>query len=253
MLLSAGEIIKKSWHDYTEHWHEWSVFSLLLIAPSLLVVLSGSVGMYIESLFPGAGIITNIIVFIFIVAGAIIGYWSSLAIISAVGHFIRTGQLTTWKENYSTTVKFIWPSFYTSLFAGVLIILGLLLIFIPGIIFSIWFYFALYFVILDGKRGWSALGASKLLVKGRWWATWWRLLAPGFVFGLVIGIIYAIFGAIVNILPLGEESLALINNIASVLVSSLAIPLTTLAIAHLFNSLQTNPLVSAPTEPPAIV
>lgn len=253
MLLSASEIIKKSWHDYTEHWHDWVTFSLLIFVPSFLVVFFGSIILYIDSLFPSASVATSIVALVFIIIGALAYFWSSLAIINAVGHFVRSGQLSTWKENYLNTTKYLWPSFYTSFFAGFLIVIGTILFLVPGVIFSIWFYFIIYFVILEGKYGSAALGASKTLVKGRWWATWWRILAPSMVFGLGVGILQSILTTLLSAFPLDAVSLQLMKNIVSAITGSLSIPLTVIAVVNLFFSLQANPLVSVPTEPPATV
>jgi len=81
-----------------------------------------------------------------------------------------------------------WPAaIYTNIVGGILLILLFLIIIIPGLIYSIYWTFALYAVALSGKSGKQALDHSKSIVKNRWWT----VLGYIFVFGL-IGFVLAI-------------------------------------------------------------
>jgi hypothetical protein len=78
-------------------------------------------------------------------------------------------------------------------FWRLLVVLGSsLLLILPGIYFGIALYFSQLILIDQGTRGTQALGASRALVRGRWWGTFWRLLAGGIVFGLLTGLATAI-------------------------------------------------------------
>jgi|WetSurMetagenome_2_1015567.scaffolds.fasta_scaffold99865_3 hypothetical protein len=81
-----------------------------------------------------------------------------------------------------------WPAaIYTNIIEGVLLLLLFLLIIIPGLIYSIYWTFALYAVALSGKSGKEALDYSKTIVKNRWWT----VLGYTLVFGL-IGLVLSI-------------------------------------------------------------
>ncbi len=68
---------------------------------------------------------------------------------------------------------------------------GFLLLIIPGILFSIWLWFAGCATVLDGKRGLEALSHSRHLYRGRFFKTGWSaFLGPGIL-------LLAIFLAIV--------------------------------------------------------
>lgn len=248
MLLNASEIIEKSWGDYKTHWHDWSVFSLLTVAPVLLLMLSGALSIFLDSIFPQTVIASSIIILILVIIAALAGFWSSLALKHAVGNYVRSGTINHWKEHYSYALKYIWPGIYTSFFVGLVVFGGTLLLIIPGIIFSLWYSFILYVLVLDDKRGWSALSASKALVSGRWWATWWRLFIPSLVFGIATSLISSGITALLSLTPLGTDATKIIDAVLSGILSALALPLTTLATAHLFVSLQNNPVNALPTE-----
>ncbi len=68
------------------------------------------------------------------------------------------------------------PFFWVSLLRGLMVLAGLILLVIPGIIFSIWFCLAQYVFVFEGKKGLAASWRSKDLVKGYGWAVFGRLL-----------------------------------------------------------------------------
>lgn len=67
-------------------------------------------------------------------------------------------------------------------YAGLLLLFGLivtggsLLLIVPGIVFSIWFFFCQYILADEGVGGLRALERSRQLVRGHWWAIFGRCL-----------------------------------------------------------------------------
>lgn len=90
---------------------------------------------------------------------------------------------------------------------GASILMGLylfglyILLIVPGIIFSVYWIFTIYTVILLDKSGKAAMDYSKELVVGRWWTTFWYSVAFGIMsFVVAFGLGY-INGLIINIAP----------------------------------------------------
>lgn len=79
-----------------------------------------------------------------------------------------------------------------SLAAGLLTIIGIILLIIPGIVVSVWLSFVSFLVIDKNLGVKEALKTSKKMVKGNFWA----LLGRFIVFGLVIGLIQIIIGSV---------------------------------------------------------
>ncbi len=80
-----------------------------------------------------------------------------------------------------------------------LIILGLsLLLIIPGIIYSVYYVFAPFAVVLRGKSGKKALDYSKKLVQGQWWRVFGMLFGLGIIFAIFDGIITFVLSRISN-------------------------------------------------------
>lgn len=116
-----------------------------------------------------------------IVAGGIVGVigfivflfvtlWIEVALFEAI--LSGTGFKQSFVQSKHKVAKF----FGTSLLAGLIILLGFVLLIVPGIIFTVWYSFASWVVIAEGISGSAALKQSKNYVKDRWWSVAWRLL-----------------------------------------------------------------------------
>jgi len=75
--------------------------------------------------------------------------------------------------------------FVSALLAGLVIGLGLLLLIIPGIIFSIWYVFITQVVMIEGLGGGRALARSKSLTEGHRG----RIFGIIFILGLLVGLL----------------------------------------------------------------
>ncbi|MBU1348839.1 hypothetical protein KJ781_02105 [Patescibacteria group bacterium] len=84
------------------------------------------------------------------------------------------------------------PFFLVSILVGLATLGGIILFILPGIYLAIAFSFSQMILVDKGTRGTQALAASRALVRGRWWETFWRLLVGGIVFGLLIGLVVGI-------------------------------------------------------------
>jgi hypothetical protein len=86
--------------------------------------------------------------------------------------------------------------FLTSLLMGLLILVGFVLLVVPGIYLAIALSFSVWFVVLEGVDGTEALKKSKELVEGRWFAVFGRWIIAGVAVWLLFAIPAGIFQAI---------------------------------------------------------
>src|SRR5581483_3156420 len=175
-LMPVGELFKKSFEMYKKQF--WVFAELACI--NLLVFLA---------LIPVVGIL-GILFFAAhrnITAGLLLlcVFLAAVAVVIAVAWWARTAVLYVIKDRDSNPtakamLKKSWPMLGSYSWVYVLVALALLVGFvvfiIPGIIFMVWFVFAGYVFLWEGKKGTQALMASKELVKGYWWAIFGRLL-----------------------------------------------------------------------------
>lgn len=89
---------------------------------------------------------------------------------------------------------------------SVVTLIGYILFVVPGIIFSIWFAFVMYVLLLEDIGSFKALGRSRELVKGFWWTVFARLLLIAIfsiIFSALLNMINSISGAVFE---LGSQS-----------------------------------------------
>jgi hypothetical protein len=172
----------------------------------------------------------------------------------------------------------MWPTIYTSLLTGLVIFGGTVLFIVPGIIFSVWYVFSTYAVILDNKKGGVALKFSKSLVIGRWWRMVWRIVVPSLLFGLIAYVIilaiilptnWSYFSTSLNsainipeisstssyvdyqrllaeAAPLPSIGLTIFNGLITAIVYMFLVPISTVAMSMLYLSAKENPETEVP-------
>ncbi len=82
-------------------------------------------------------------------------------------------------------LKLAFGSFFSYLWLVIAVTLtimgGSLLLVVPGIIFAGWFVLSIYVFVVEGKKGFGAMMASKEYVRGYWWDVMGRLLVLGLI------------------------------------------------------------------------
>lgn len=103
------------------------------------------------------------------------------------------------KENirdiYKVVIKRYWKFLFLSIILYVLYIVGLLVLVVPFVLFSTWFIFSKFLIVVENKGIKLSLKESKKLVKGKFW----KIL----VRNLVFGIFYILSQIIFSSLPYG--------------------------------------------------
>ncbi len=92
-------------------------------------------------------------------------------------------------EIFKETRSIAFPYIGLALLTAVLVLLWSLLLIIPGLIFSVFYSFAIYTFFFENKRGMKAIKRSKELVKGYFWPVLGRIIFLAiilWVFGMVV-------------------------------------------------------------------
>jgi len=244
MLISAGDIISKSVKLYRDNFALFLKYVALLFVPTLIMTFFGySLSFFMRSI---GGVLLGLGIYIIVVVIlSLVAFWVSLGFIRAVAAKYQGQEVKSIGEELKVAVPLILPALLVSILAGLAIFGGFVLLIIPGIIFIMWFAFSLYALLLDNKHGTEALKYSKQLVNGRWWGVFWRILAPAFVFGIIIVIIQWIvakfFGqSIINVFTLTPAIVA--YSLISMIISIVIAPLSTAAPTILYIELKKTPV-----------
>lgn len=93
---------------------------------------------------------------------------------------------------YRFASQYLFSYIWSIILVGFFIVLGLILLIVPGIVVAVWLSFTA-FILIEGKaKGLEALRISKRYVRGIWLQVFLRFLAVAFL-GMLVGSAFAIF------------------------------------------------------------
>lgn len=129
--------------------------------------------------------------------------------------------------------KLIWGDLAIGMIMFLIISLWSLLFVIPGIIFMVFYSFALFVFVYDGYRRSAALARSKELVKGNWWAVFGRILLS-----IIIILVFAtLFGAVLNASHASPAIVFISQAVYYLITFFLISPLLTIYLAEIYRDL----------------
>lgn len=242
-LPSASTLLGESWNQFKATWNESTKVSMWLLYLSLV----GFGLALVEKLAPAIrAFLLPIDLGIIIVS-----VWVSIRLLQTMLAIDEGKKPDLSTQAQKDAWKFFWPLFWIGLLQTIITIGGLILLIIPGIYLGLALSFAQYLAITENKRGLAALSASRALVKGRWWATWWRMFVGNLVIGFGIGAIMIVSMIAIGLLTgpanfiasLRDPALAdpLINGIQNLvqgMVTAACLPLSILYTVKVFRALE---------------
>jgi len=182
--LDLGATLDRAFKIYTGHFVD-------LFVASLVVTLSTAVLSFIAvAAFSGAPFLAVVLLLFIVVLSALFSIGAGYGIASAAFE----GRTVTWQQSLSSAVEKLGPLLVTGFLAALAVIVGVILLILPGIWIGVAMFAAVPVVMVEGLSGTAALSRSIDLVKGHWWATFGRLVVGGILVGIVTSIINAATG-----------------------------------------------------------
>lgn len=150
----------------------FAIYLLMLVAAVGPPLLGAGIGVLLSSVLPfGKGGIVGVCALVGGIgafAGLSCGFGALVVAVLEEDLGVREAFARSWEKFLS----FAWVSFLV----GFVVSGGFLLLIIPGIIFSVWFFFAHFVIFDDDTRGMPALLKSRAYVSGRWFDVFLRLM-----------------------------------------------------------------------------
>ena len=207
--LSLSNVLSLGWSIYQKHF-----------ANILIVTLIVNIPLNIALEFITVPLVNNILITIFSVL-------STMAVVF-IAERAANDETLSFGDALSRSVNRWASGIGTSLLAGIILFLLFLLLIVPGIIWAVYYTFAVQVVALRNEGGKSALDYSKALVQGQWG----RVFGTGFVlsliaFALAFGIGY-VFGLL---------STSPVLSVVATTLGDIVTAFTTVAITVLFLNL----------------
>lgn len=217
-LPSISELLSEA---FTFFKAAWQVF-----APIALVMSAGTI---LTGLFLVLGIEKdNIIMGLLNLVGLVLSIWGSAAILYALKQYVEGNHNLQVVDVYKNAVPYILPVFGTGLIVGIMVILGLILLIIPGIIVAVWGFAASYVVMFENMKYFEAFKRSKDLVSGHWFDVAVRLF--------VLIVVVLLINFVTAVIPV-------VSHIVSAIV---IVPFTTFYSYLLYVKLKETKSISAP-------
>jgi hypothetical protein len=137
----------------------------------------------------------------------LLSYIASLitpAVGALVASDVAVGRQPTIGDIWSRLGRLVIPLILTGLLVVLTIIVGLVLLIIPGILFFVWFSLSSQALVMEDKRYTSAMGRSRQLVKGSWWRVFGILLVIAIVTGIAQQFVETFVVAVLGVVGVGE-------------------------------------------------
>lgn len=247
MLISISEIVRGSWDNYLKTFKRLSPFLGILITTLIIRYFLGFAGLYLNAYTKLSNLSVDVTIFLIILILSLIGAWTGLAIIKLAYLAHKNLPILTFKESYIQTAQYIIPTFLLSFLTAIIITLGSVLFLIPGIIFTIWYYFVNYVVIFENQKNLSCLKTSKQLVVGRWFSMAYRMLAPKIIFVIAMMLSNALLSKlIIFVFNPSEIKIELIIALLSGIVTTFFLPLFIWSDTILYFNAKENPVINTP-------
>lgn len=252
-LKSPTELLSEAWKLYKAR---WKTFVGIMIVPILLMLLVllvfgiGALGLgLLEFFISDSSIIDTTFILLFLVlllalflAMIIIQFWSQVALIFAIKN---SEEKIGIKESYKRGWRKIKPFFWVSVLSGLIIMGGYIFFVIPGIIFSIWFSFAIFIVVAEDLKGMDAILKSREYVRNYWWSVLWRelflaivMISAFVIVFIIIFILASIFVLIAKPSPFLVDAVKEIFNLVGNFASIIIVPLTMAYSFLIYNNLR---------------
>jgi len=184
-LLGIGELLSKAWEIYKKRMITLILVGLgVVLLPLLSLVPFVGLGFVVSLSLPELRVgIMSLSILLGVIAMAWVGNWAFSAFLTAI-----VDEKCDIKEAFQKGKPKIIGHMWLAMLTALILTGAHLLLIIPGIIFTVWFFFAPFVFIDEDVRGMNALLKSKEYVRGRWSGVGLRLLAIWLIAALVSAI-----------------------------------------------------------------
>ena len=138
------------------------------------------------------------IAFVLSIAEIFVTLWVVIALAMCSKAFL-SNQTNEIKKIAKIATSLMQPVLTVALLQILMLIGGFLLLVVPAFLFSVWFCFAQFNVIFDGKRGIGALQTSKDMVKDKFWRVFLTVIGGTFILFFSYSVILSVIMSLIAI------------------------------------------------------
>ncbi len=175
----------------------WTIVALIVLPAQVLVFIIERVSLSSNAFASNGTIYTSGSTAVPLLSVVVIGFLAEIIAIGALSKALvdaYTGHPTDWRHSISFAAEHLGPLVLLAIVYVVFLVIGYILFIIPGIYLTVVWSVAVPALVFERIGPMAALGRSRHLVGGRWWATFAVLLvgiiaiiAVSFIVGLILG------------------------------------------------------------------
>lgn len=201
-LRSPTELLKEAWRVYKRQFGTLIGISAVPdVTLSLLAFLAAEMTGMPMGWGEMRGLGPALVVTVLLVA--VLGAWAGGALVTTLSQ--KVGFVSAYRQS----ARLIGPYIWIGILSGLAIMVGFILLVIPGIIVLVWLSLSIFTLVIEGARGTDALKRSKAYVEGHWWAVFGRLC----LLWLLAFIVSGVSGIVSEISPWIENTVGLFVNV----------------------------------------
>ena len=242
MLIGAGEIIDHAWDLYKKNFKKYLAIVVWALVP---IIILGAAQLLLLEILPDRQEVITTVTFLLGLPVYLVSLYVQIAAVRATVALLRGEQAAPSKLLRQAAPAFF-PTVITTVVVTVIMLAGFFALVVPGVIFSVWFAFAIFLTIIEGLPWREALRASRRLTSGRWFSVAWRLAAPSFFWILAVSVASSLLVFLANGLS-GRWAIAfegaptwlvMINSVISSIIEGLGGPLLMISVVILLLDLK---------------
>ena len=240
VLLGKGWTLFKS---------NWKVIVSIAVLPTIVNVIGSFFNTTGNMSFSFIGGLISI-------CGAILSIAMMPAIVNTI-HRINAepGVILSIKNQYAFGFKMFWSVLFVDIIVVLVYLGSTVLLIIPVIIVGGYASMYIYTLVIDGKKGFSALTESYALIKDRWLQVFLRLLCIGVIFIIIYFILLGVAHLVSLLLGASWFEISetgrmvyslhgrVMTSLISLIISSVLTPLALATMYNLYISLKSNPRI----------
>jgi hypothetical protein len=197
--MGIGEILSTAFQFYQRHWRTLLAIAAVVVVPvTLLQYLLGD-QVRTQGEETANGVVIETATWAVGIAGLVTALAGLLMFLVLTGAITRAvaaevaGEDPGVEQSYRFGFHRIWSVLLVSVLVGLATVGGLILLIIPGIYIGVRLAVSIEALVVEGRRGTSAMGRSWELVGGHWWHAFATLLVAWLLIGVVNAVITAPF------------------------------------------------------------
>lgn len=193
-MLSVSKLLQLTWNLYKKNLQVFLGYSAWILVPYIFII--------IVKMIPLETTISGSVINLLLAAQVMATIWIVIVTTVVTSAVIRKKRLKLDNLGRKAFTRML-PVIAVVILSLIIMAGGLILLVIPGLIFSVWYCFAAQEIILRNKRGWDAMNESRALVRGRFWKIVGRVIGGElfislcyiFAISIVISLVSIILGA----------------------------------------------------------